>query len=108
MHIQWLDIIIYILHDNEHNFLAANAIQIWLKWYSEPPLWGSSDFFPQLFRSQPFLETEKAMIMGKTVSSTADILCCLSDPGIEKPVVCMCDVSMHTYVKYTCIYTYNF
>lgn len=65
-------------------------------------------FFPQLFRSQPFLETEKAMIMGKTVSSTADILCCLSDPGIEKPVVCMCDVSIHTYVKYTCIYTYNF
>lgn len=65
-------------------------------------------FFPQLFRSQPFLETEKAMIMGKTVSSTADILCCLSDPGIEKPVVCMCDVSIHTYVKYTYIYTYNF
>lgn len=32
------------------------------------------------------------MIMGKTVSSTADILCCLSDPGIEKPVVCMCDI----------------
>ncbi|XP_034321178.1 uncharacterized protein [Magallana gigas] len=42
--------------------------------------------------SQPFLETEKAMILGKTVSSTADILCCLSDPGIEKPVVCMCDI----------------
>lgn len=42
--------------------------------------------------SQPLLETEKAVIMGKTVSSTADILCCLSDPGIDKPVVCICDI----------------
>lgn len=42
--------------------------------------------------SQPFLETEKAMVVGKTVSSKADILCCLSDPGIHKSVVCMCEI----------------
>lgn len=42
--------------------------------------------------SQPFLETEKAMIMGKTVSSKADILCCRSDPGINKSIVCICEI----------------
>lgn len=82
-----------------HNFLAAlqakfNLIYVENHLYEVPLL-----YFSQLFRSQPLLETEKAVIMGKTVSSTADILCCLSDPGIDKPVVCICDVCMHVLIK---------
>lgn len=82
-----------------HNFLAAlqakfNLIYVENHLYEVPLL-----YFSQLFRSQPLLETEKAVIMGKTVSSTADILCCLSDPGIDKPVVCICDVCTHVLIK---------
>lgn len=82
-----------------HNFLAAlqakfNLIYVENHLYEVPLL-----YFSQLFRSQPLLETEKAVIMGKTMSSTADILCCLSDPGIDKSVVCICDVCMHVLIK---------
>ncbi|XP_061178520.1 uncharacterized protein LOC133187173 [Saccostrea echinata] len=42
--------------------------------------------------TQPFIETKKAMIMGRTMSSKADLLCCRTDPGLQRPVLCVCEV----------------
>ncbi|XP_065927353.1 uncharacterized protein [Magallana gigas] len=42
--------------------------------------------------TQPFISTKKSQIMGRTVSSKADILCCRTDPALQRPILCICEV----------------
>lgn len=41
--------------------------------------------------SQPFIETEKALLMGHTISSKADIICSRLDTKFERPIICVCE-----------------
>ncbi|XP_061195673.1 uncharacterized protein LOC133203892 [Saccostrea echinata] len=42
--------------------------------------------------TQPFISTKKAQIMGRTVTSKADVICYRKDPALEGPVLCVCEV----------------
>nr|XP_022291553.1 uncharacterized protein LOC111102905 [Crassostrea virginica] len=42
--------------------------------------------------TQPFISTKKSQIMGRMVSSKADILCCRKDPALQRPILCVCEV----------------
>lgn len=48
-------------------------------------------------RSQPFVETKKISIMGRTISSKPDIICSRLDTGSDNPVIFVCKVCASFY-----------
>ncbi|XP_061168362.1 uncharacterized protein LOC133177324 [Saccostrea echinata] len=92
VNMQWLTVKLHEISFYLHSIIAERPQKAVSEWKYQALFEKLLQLFCFDTLSQPFIGTEKALIIGHTISSKADIICSRLDTRSESPIICVCEV----------------